>query len=270
MANLPVRDASGTSVYVKSTGTGAGGDPYIPAHSVTVATAGDIVDGADVTKGAKADTAITDPATTNTLMSFLKGLVKILADVWDSTNHLLHQDLKQVGGTAVDVNSGNKSNGTIRVTIATDQVALTNALLVDTEMPAAAALADGASNPTSPMIGCNLLVYNGATWDRLRAANKRVDMSAVSVSSIATLLTPTSGKKFRLMGGCLSLSAAGNLLFEDNTGGNFIFRTPKLLADTPYNFDIGQGFLSAAANNVLKGTASTTATVTGTLYYCEE
>jgi len=48
-----------------------------------------IADGADVTKGAKADAAVTDATTTNTLMSFVKGLVKIFADVWDSTNHRL-------------------------------------------------------------------------------------------------------------------------------------------------------------------------------------
>lgn len=201
--------------------------------------------------------------------------------------HPLPANLAQIAGTAADVNSGNKSNGTLRVVVATDQPALTSALkvdgsavtqpvsmagtvTVDTELPAAAALADGASNPTTPMDGACLLVFNGASWDRLRAATKRVDLNAVSVTSIATLLTPTSGKKFRLMGGCLSLSAAGSLLLEDNGSGNFIFRTPKLAADTPYNFDIGQGYLSSAANNVLKGTASASATVTGTLYYAEE
>lgn len=52
-----------------------------------------IADGADETQGAKADTAITDATTTNTLMSFLKGLVKILADVWDSTDHFLNVSL---------------------------------------------------------------------------------------------------------------------------------------------------------------------------------
>jgi hypothetical protein len=46
-------------------------------------------DGDFVTLGAKADTAITDSTTTNTHMSFLKGLIKIFADVWDSTNHWL-------------------------------------------------------------------------------------------------------------------------------------------------------------------------------------
>lgn len=40
---------------------------------------------------------------------------------------------------------------------------------VDTELPAAAALEDGAANPTTPTVGAALLGYNGATWDRLGA-----------------------------------------------------------------------------------------------------
>jgi len=38
----------------------------------------------------------------------------------------------------------------------------------DTELPAAAALADGIANPTSPIAGAGKLLYNGATWDRER------------------------------------------------------------------------------------------------------
>ncbi len=51
-----------------------------------------VVDGDDATRGAKADTAITDATTTNTEMSFIKGLVKILADIWDSGNHRIKTD----------------------------------------------------------------------------------------------------------------------------------------------------------------------------------
>jgi hypothetical protein len=42
MANLPVVDASGGTVYVKATGTGTNVDPYIPQHSGTVAITGGI------------------------------------------------------------------------------------------------------------------------------------------------------------------------------------------------------------------------------------
>lgn len=49
-----------------------------------------VYDGYDQTFGAKATVASTDSTTTNPFMAFAKGVVKILADVWDSTNHRLH------------------------------------------------------------------------------------------------------------------------------------------------------------------------------------
>lgn len=39
--------------------------------------------------------------------------------------------------------------------------------VVDTELAAAAALADNAANPTTPMVGANLSAWDGATWDRV-------------------------------------------------------------------------------------------------------
>jgi hypothetical protein len=42
---------------------------------------------------------------------------------------------------------------------------------VDTELPAAAALADATANPTVPGVGAFNMGYNGATWDRVRTAN---------------------------------------------------------------------------------------------------
>ncbi len=47
-----------------------------------------IVDGGDVTEGAKADAAVLDA--TGTVNAHLRGVVKILADVWDSVNHRVH------------------------------------------------------------------------------------------------------------------------------------------------------------------------------------
>jgi hypothetical protein len=143
--------------------------------------------------------------------------------------------------------------------------------LVDTELPAAAALADAAANPTAPAVDARLSAHNGATWDRLRVPSKFIDLNAVAIGTIATVWTPAGGKKFRLMGGSFSLSAAASVLFEDNAGGATVGgRTPKLVADTPYNFDWGNGVLSGAADRVLKATSSAAANITGTLYGCEE
>lgn len=99
----------------------------------------------------------------------------------------------------------------------------------------------------------------------------RGDVSAVSIGSIATVLTPASGKKFVLLGGYISLSANASVLFEDNSAAtaNFIFRTPLLLANSPWFFDIGRPYVSSTADNVLKATSSASASMTGTLFYTE-
>src|SRR5581483_10717971 len=47
-----------------------------------------IADGADVTQGAIADAAVASDAN-GTISGKLRGLVKILADAWDSANHRL-------------------------------------------------------------------------------------------------------------------------------------------------------------------------------------
>lgn len=101
---------------------------------------------------------------------------------------------------------------------------------------------------------------------------KRCDINAASINSIATVLTPTSGKKFRLLGGAISVSSAASVLFEDNAAAtaNFIFRSPVLAVNTPFTFDLGRGVASSTADNVLKATGSASANLTGTLYYTEE
>jgi hypothetical protein len=71
-------------------------------------------------------------------------------------------------GTAV-VTEGRGTAGTATGGVFTVQgVTGGTDLNVNTELPAAAALADGASNPTTPTAGAGNLVYNGTTWDRLR------------------------------------------------------------------------------------------------------
>lgn len=124
----------------------------------------------------------------------------------------------------------------------------------------------------SPRRAATIYAWNGTAWVVVRTPNTFKDLSAVAIGTIATVWTPASTKKFRLMGGTISVSAAGNVLFEDNSAGagNFVFRTPKLAADTPYTFDIPGGKLSAAADQVLKATLSTTGTITGTLWGIEE
>lgn len=67
---------------------------------------------------------------------------------------------------------------------------------VDTELPAAAALADATANPTVPGVGGFLLGYNGTTWDRVRTANTgRLQVDVVTGGGTDTPTTPVMDPK---------------------------------------------------------------------------
>src|SRR5258708_7046612 len=63
------------------------------------------------------------------------------------------------------------------------------------------------------------MVFNGVSWDRLRTPSVFKQLSAVVVTSETTIWTPTSGKKFRLMGFLLTQGVlTGAVTLKDNTG----------------------------------------------------
>ncbi len=57
----------------------------------------------------------------------------------------------------------------------------------DTEMPSAATLADGATNPSAPMVAADGMAYNGATWDRVRTANGAAGTTGTGVLAAGAL-----------------------------------------------------------------------------------
>ena len=105
-----------------------------------------------------------------------------------------------------------------------------------------------------------------------RVVTKIVPLAAVAITAgtPVSVYTPTSGKKYRILSFALSDTVAGAVKFEDTTG-NEVFRTPLLLASTPYNSpDMGNGFLSAAANNQLFLDVTVTGNVSGFIGIMEE
>lgn len=75
-------------------------------------------------------------------------------------------------GVTWDRASGDATNGLLvnlggnnDVTV-TGTVSVSGTVTVDSELPAAAALADNAANPTAPAVGAFLMAWDGATWDR--------------------------------------------------------------------------------------------------------
>lgn len=99
-------------------------------------------------------------------------------DAWFDEYGRLHVNLAQLLSTlgAAAPASGiviAGSDGANARAIKTDadghvQVDVLSLPVVDTELPAAAALADGAANPTAPQVGADEQLFNGATWDRKR------------------------------------------------------------------------------------------------------
>lgn len=59
-------------------------------------------------------------------------------------------------------------DGTVAVSSVGGTVTVSGSVTADTELPAAAALADATANPTTTSVGALGLMYNGTTWDRFR------------------------------------------------------------------------------------------------------
>lgn len=115
-------------------------------------------------------------------------------------------------------------------------------------------------------------LWNGASFDIARGGKLFVPLNAVAIGAEAALWTPTAGKKFRLMGGLISVgTAAGNVVLKDGTGLATILVLPKAALDTPFALPpMGNGILSGAINRVLTGTGVATATISGFVFGTEE
>ena len=113
--------------------------------------------------------------------------------------------------------------------------------------------------------------FDGAGWARVRTPNifKSIASTSVTAGSPVAGWTPASGKKFRLMGYALSLSVAGSVVLQDATTEKI--RTPLMPAGIGQPSPaMGNGILSAAANNSLNLDVTATGTVSGFLFGTEE
>jgi len=111
----------------------------------------------------------------------------------------------------------------------------------------------------------------GASWDALRWPGQLVNLpaTAVTAGTPIPIFTPATGKKFRLLGYHLSLSVAGSVVFKDNT--TECLRTPLLAAGVGQAAPgMGQGVLSAAANNALQLDVTASGSVSGWVAVAQE
>ena len=116
--------------------------------------------------------------------------------------------------------------------------------------------------------------FNGATWDRIRTPNvfKPFSVTVASLGTGQTVWTPASNKRFRLLGFAVTSDKAAQVNFKDGSVAT-IFSTPAVVAATPFGVSgIGNGMLSASANNLLAldVSASVPVVLTGTVWGTEE
>lgn len=102
-------------------------------------------------------------------------------------------------------------------------VSIAATVTVDTELPAAAALADNMSNPTAPAVGAFLMGWDGANWDRISSSSGRLQVDVISgggSSSIDVDGLPTGYDLLGVSGTSAALAAAGTVSAITNTPAN--------------------------------------------------
>lgn len=126
----------------------------------------------------------------------------------------------------------------------------------------------------TPMVVSTAPSTNGGYMWAVRTPGVFKSVQAVSITAGTpqAIWTPASGKKFRLMGYSLSLSVAGSIILEDASGSaNEIIRTPLMAAGVGMNApQMGNGILSAAANNSLYADVTASGSISGFVYGTEE
>lgn len=112
----------------------------------------------------------------------------------------------------------------------------------------------------------------GTSGVQLRTPNVFKNLSAVVITAETTIWTPAAGKKFRLMGFMLTQGVlTGAITLKDNTAGATILIIPQTTIGVYIiSPDMGNGILSAAANNVLTAIGATAETITGFIFGVEE
>jgi hypothetical protein len=99
------------------------------------------------------------------------------------------------------------------------------------------------------------------------AADVFQSFSALAITAEATLWTPTSGKKFVLMGFVITQNTlAGDITLKDGTGGATILTIPATPVGQPLAVPLGAGITSATADNLLRAIGVATETISGFVY----
>lgn len=177
--------SSGTDGDYSTLNTDASGRLWTNGSGVTQP--GSVADGADATFGAQADAASAGDTTTTTFMALFKRLLQRITT------------LLAVFPTTIDTNSGNKSASTLRVAIATDQPALTNALLTT---PGGNVAHDAADSGNPVKVG-------GRARSSEIAAVANDDRTDLLTDLVGKLITLPYANPENFVSGCISSAMTG-------------------------------------------------------------
>jgi len=230
----------GTHAEVVSFGPGGGVGPV------------SVADGADVAEGATADAAV-DSDTTGTVSGKLRGLVKILANVWDSVNGWLKVTIGSVqlddtDKLAVSLYGKGSAAGDTELDYGTYGLKVA---IVD----AGVGLGDGKSNTIrapqgytgdkQSVVGSYPFGFNSSTWDR-----QRNNVEATLLASAARTATANSADQ-------VSYNSKGLVLYLDVTS---VTDTPSITLSLEIKDSIGGGYFTV-------WTAAAAVTATGDKAY---
>ena len=167
--------------------------------------AGNSVDGALVNLGANNDVTVTGAVDTE-----LPAAAALADNMVNPTVPAVGAFAMVFDGTNWDRLQGTTADGALVNLGTNNDVTITGA--VDTELPAAAALADGAANPTVPAVGSHLMGFDGTLWDRVYVV---ADGDAVAAATKGFLQFGSDGVNYQ----AITTDASGHLQVDVLTGG---------------------------------------------------
>jgi hypothetical protein len=214
---------------VTSSGGGGGGG------AVTVA------DGADVTQGSIADAAVTTNSP-GTISGKLRGIVAILASVWNSVAGVFNMNVAQFGGSAAVTGTGASGAGIPRVTISNDSSLAANQSVNVNQV------AGAATGPTNPLYVAATDGTNGPV--AVKAASTQ---AAAADKSLVVQLNPNQP----------NLATALNVALAANQSVNIAQAAGNTLAVNAGISGTGTQRVVQATANVLNITQVTVPTTAG-------
>lgn len=119
-------------------------------------------------------------------------------------------------------------------------VGVSGTVTVDSELPAAVALADNAGNPTAPAVGAFGMVWDGSTWDR--APGTSADGALVNLGANNDVVISDGGGSITVDG---TVSVTEPVSVDDN-GASLTVDAP---VGTPVNVQVGDGTRTASVRD---------------------